>query len=219
VNSLASSPISQQLAIEHFPIGAALHDFATLGASEASHRILRAIACFETAMQQGNASATIIHLVTAIEALARPNFKGAWHNRVTQRYQEFLQTCIPAKLKQVLGHANLQSAFSNVKTTKELVAAVYGARSSAVHNGHASEFHEFFGGNEGIRVMLIADLVRSAIIEFVRHPFSSLVGHPTVDRDISIKIDNRVLAVLRQRAVERCLTVEEYIASFASEEN
>ena len=215
VATLKSSPVGQQLAIEHFPLGDALQTFVTLGAAEAAHRVFRAIACFETAMQQGNEAATTIHLVTAVEALARPNYKKAWHNRVTQRYHEFLQTCIPDKIVEVLGHLNLSSAFPTVKSKEELVAAIYDARSAAVHSGHTGEFHEFFGGDRAIRVMLIADLVRSAIIEFAKRPFTSLVGHPSVDKDINVKVDNRALAILRRRAAGRSISVEEYITSLA----
>jgi hypothetical protein len=187
-----------------------------VGALEATHKLLRAIACFETAIQQGNEAATTIHLVSAVEALARPNYKKAWNNRVTQRYHEFLLRCIPDKLAEVMAHAKLRSAFPKVNSKEQLVEAIYGARSSAVHNGHAGEFHEFFGGDEAIRVMFLSDIVRAAIIEFAKQPFTSLVGHPALDKDITLKLDNKALAVFRERAVEKSVSVEDYIASLAS---
>jgi hypothetical protein len=121
----------------------------------------------------------------------------------------------PGKLDEILAHPNLQAAFPGVGSRKELVAALYRARSSAVHNGHAGEFHESFGGDEAIRIMLISDIVRVAIIEFGKRPFSSLVGHPSVDRSISLQIDNTAVALLRERAVRQSLTVEQYIGLLA----
>jgi hypothetical protein len=93
--SLSGNPVERQLAVEDLPLGAVLQYMEKVGSSEACLRLFRAIASFETAMQQGNEAATTIHLVTAIEALARPNYKKAWHNRVTQRYHEFLEECAP----------------------------------------------------------------------------------------------------------------------------
>lgn len=216
VAALRSTPVSQQLAIEHLPLGEVLHSIWAAGAVETVHKLSRAIACFETAMQQGNGSATTIHLVSAVEALARPDYEKAWYNRVTQRYQEFLLGCVPDKLSEIMTHANLPSAFPKVRTTKQLVAAIYSARSSAVHNGHASEFYEGFGGDEGIRIMFLADIVRAAILQFAKQPFTSLVGHPVVDKAINIKLDNRALSVFRERATALSMSVEDYIASLAS---
>lgn len=213
--SLQTTPVNRQLAIEHLSLGEVLHTFVMKDADETRHKLLRAIACFETAMQQGSESATTIHLVSAVEALARPNYKKAWHNRVTQRYREFLLGCVPDKLTEVMAHANLSMAFPKVKTIEQLVDAIYSSRSSSVHNGHAGEFHEAFGGENAIRVMFLADIVRSAIIQFAKSPFTSLVGHPVVDNAISIKLDNLALALFRERAIAQSMSVEDYIASLA----
>jgi hypothetical protein len=37
------------------------------------------------------------------------------------------------------------------------------------------------GGDAGIRVALVSEVVRAAVVAFMRKPFSSLVGHPTAD--------------------------------------
>lgn len=214
--SLAEAPVRLQLAVESFPIGEALQAMTTLGAKEAASRTVRAMACFETAMQQCNVAACTIHLVSAIEALARPNYERAWNNRVTQRYQQFLMKCVPDKLAEILKSPHLGLAFPGVRSEKKLVEAIYKSRSDAVHNGHIGEYHDISSVEGAIRVMLIADIVRAAIIEFAKSPFSSLVGHPSRDKDISIKLDSEALALFRKRANEQGMRVEEYIATLAT---
>lgn len=123
--------------------------------------------------------------VSAIEALAVPN--APWHRRrLSKRFAVFtLQVC-PDAIAKTLEHANFEQAFGKIKSGKRLVEDLYDRRSRPLHTGflqHNATGMLRLGGDAGIRVVLVADIVRAALRSFIGSPDSMLVGHPAIDPD------------------------------------
>lgn len=179
---------TSQFHIDGIPVWDAVAGMHQEGAYEAFSRLFNSLQAFEQALLQQNDGAAIIFFVTAIEALATPNTKWA-QERITKRFIEFLLLTCSDTLDEALAHANFESAFGKINGAKKLVERIYELRSARVHTG---KFGETSGGIFGedtssqTRVMLVAEIARTAIIRFLFNPTSSLVGHPNMDPKITL---------------------------------
>lgn len=210
--AVRAAPIPQ-LAFGGIPIWATLEGLHFTGAAEAANRAIRAIASYETAMRQRTLAATVVHLVSAIEALALPNLPSVAKHRTVKRFKDFLCECVPDVLDATLQHGNFSTAFPNVRTAKQLTDEIYDSRSRAVHSGQFGEYYEFHALDEGVRVALIAEIARAAIVSFVQCPFSSLVGHPSIDPVLHLHLKASAFAALKEKADRSSSSVEQYVLS------
>lgn len=164
-------------------IGPTMIAMASAGSPECLDRVRGALFAYEQALMQSSEFVTIILLVTAIEALSVPN--ATWRRRrVTKRFLEVAGALGAEAMPQILDHANFREAFGSIHDGREFLEHLYDLRSRPLHTGMVA--HTVFdlsslseGG--GMRVALASELTRWSILEFLRRPFSSLYGHPTVD--------------------------------------
>lgn len=96
----------------------------------------------------------------------------------------------PTTVDEVVNHANVEQAF-NVKLRgnprrrrRDLLDTIYAMRSNPIHTGvgpSATGALLQLADAGGIRVALLSDLARSALLAYLVAPRSSLVGHPLID--------------------------------------
>lgn len=158
------------------------------GAREAFDRFFGALQAYEQALSQRNAGASIVFFVTAIEALTVPN--APWkQDRVTKRFVEFLLEACPEAIDEVLKHTNFGQAFGRPMNRKQFADHLYKLRSSPVHTGRLGQITSAtFLDDDGasMRVALVSDVARAAIMRFLDVPFSVLTGHPAFDSMITL---------------------------------
>jgi hypothetical protein len=149
---------------------------------EAIRRVQGAMYAYEQAMRQESEYVTIALLVSALEALSVPN--ADWKlARVTTRFFRFVQELCPNALREVMRHDNFAQAFGTYNSERRFLDSLYSLRSQPLHTGflqHRLSALPMMGGAAGIRIALISQVVRAGIVEFLRRPFSSLIGHPEI---------------------------------------
>ena len=126
----------------------------------------------------------MVMLVSAIEALSVPN--APWDgSRKVARFISFVLQAAPETVNQILGHRNFQAAFRKETTSpRKFLNDLYSRRSRPLHSGFLQHnvqgaLGDFTGAP--MRVAMASGLVRDCISSFLKTPFSSLTGHPTVD--------------------------------------
>lgn len=177
-SKLANAP---ELPVEGEPLWAQVWAQAPdVQSTEALRRVQGAMFAYEQAMLQGSEYVTIALLISALEALSVPN--ASWQqDRVTTRFFRFLKELCPEAIDEVMSHANFAQAFGAYTSKRRFMDAMYSLRSKPLHTGflqHRLAVLPMADSNAQIRVALISDIVRAGIVEFLRRPFSSLVGHP-----------------------------------------
>jgi len=182
---------TRQLFVEDVPLAHALLGLARWGNREVFERAQGAIYAYEEALGQRSEFVAIILLVTAMEALAVPN--AAWRKeRLTKRFIEVVAQLCPDVLASILSHGNFEAAFGSYASARRFLDALYNARSRPLHTGfvqHRVTAIPGMGGDAAIRVMLVSELARAAILSFLRAPFTSLVGHPIIDPASAASVD------------------------------
>jgi len=182
-----------------------------LAGREAFDRVLGALLAYEHALTQKSGNASLVFFVTAIEALIVPN--TVWSKeRVTKRFCEFLVTACPETLREVLAHANFREAFGEIEKPKEFVEKLYQLRSRPIHTGHLGMFRDILNADpDSVRVALVGDVTRDAILAFLRQPFSSLWGHPKLDPFVRIQFSAEEHEGLCKRAGIKASELPEWI--------
>ena len=110
---------------------------------------------------------------------------------MTKRFVEgLLSLCEPA-VDATLAHQNVEQAFQYKKAggvrrqRRDLLERAYDLRSRPSHMGMGlSRGGTLFGlieGGEGMRLALLSDLARAAVLGYLTAPRSFLTGHPTID--------------------------------------
>lgn len=159
-----------------------------IGGTDAVLRVRGALLAYHAALQQVSPDVAVMLFVTSIEALISP--RGAWGKRkVTTRFVKALIGLCPSAVDELLGHANVETAFGFVRRggtnrqRRELLEIIYETRSIPTHTGlqPSAPPMALFGAPGSMRVALLSDLARASILAFIRAPRSSLVGHPGTD--------------------------------------
>jgi hypothetical protein len=148
-------------------------------------RVQGALFAYEQAIRQESEYVTIVLLVSALEALSVPNFpKKNWRkDRVTTRFLRFVRELSPDDVKNVMNHENFAEAFGSITSSQRFLEDLYSLRSEPLHTGFVQHTVSApMGGESPVRVMLVSSFVRAGIVEFLRRPFSSLIGHPATER-------------------------------------
>src|SRR5207248_2570011 len=125
----------------------------------------------------------------AIEALITPGRQCKWRKeQVTKRFREAVLILCKQAVDALLAHQNLEEAlgFSKRGTVdrqrRALVDHIYDLRSLPTHTGIGPRnisIHTF-GAERGIRVALLSDLARAALLAYLQAPMSFLTGHPAL---------------------------------------
>ena len=133
---------------------------------------------YQSALEQRNADVAIILLVTAIEALIAP--RPSWGKaKVTKRFMQATQELCVDTVDALVKHDKVEEAFSiplrgsDRKRRRELLDAIYAVRSLPTHAGlnpsiGNAMFH--FGHSGGMRVALVSDLARDALLAYLTAP-------------------------------------------------
>lgn len=215
--SLRESGAAQELGVQGYAVWSFLIWQHQSGAFETFDRSLNAMRAFAFGMSQPTVEAATMFFVTAIEALNVPN-RGWQLNRVTRRFVEFLTYLCEEKLCEILKHANFEEAFGQCASPQKFAELLYKLRSKPAHSGN-------FGLDPGLTgpgstvihdapaVMLIADLVQTAIVNFLVKPASSLCGHPNFDGELKVELSAAERAEIFERANARRSSVQEVLRS------
>jgi hypothetical protein len=154
-----------------------------LPANEALSRYLGALLAYEQAIYQRSDHLVVALMVSAIEALSSP--EAAWGKlRVTARFKAFVEEAAGETLDEVLAHGNCAEAFPRAKSRRRLLDDLYEMRSVPLHTGlMGHRVTQLPGFETGLtaRVMLTSILARATVKAFSERPFTSLVGHPSLD--------------------------------------
>jgi hypothetical protein len=159
------------------------------GGPESVLKARNALLTYDAALRQANHDVATILFVTAIEALIPPPMD--WRKeRVTARFVIAVQELCPQALEEILAHANSELAFGPIKQRQNrrkvyesLLGRIYDMRSSPVHAGLSITprlFAHGSGADATMRIALLSDLTRAAILAFIQAPRNFLVGHPVL---------------------------------------
>jgi hypothetical protein len=207
-----------ELSVQGLPIWSQLSEAASNGASELVDRVINALTAYEHALGQPTDGAATVFYVAAMEALTVPNHRYS-NQRVTSRFTQCVLTLARPQLEETLKHANFAEAFAStkkrVKTPGDLANRIYGLRSSPVHTGKFGLERDVFVGitsMEGpIRAALLGEIAEAAILEFLRCPFTSLIGHMDHDPACRIELTDEEHAAVRLDAHAKGQSIEDYI--------
>jgi hypothetical protein len=156
------------------------------GGSDSFLKVRGALLSYHAALQQSNADVATILLVAALEALITP--AQPWRrDRTTKRFVDALQDLCPDAVDAMVAHANVEQSLAYKRTggpqarRKQMLARLYDLRSTPAHEGLGLTRRSallMLGDPGAMRVALVSDLVRAALLAFMQSPRSFLTGHP-----------------------------------------
>ncbi len=163
-------------------------DLQRLGGVDALLRARGALLAYHAALKQMVPDVAVMLFVTSMEALISPRHEWG-KQKVTQRFVKSLIELCPDAVDSVAEHRNVEEAFGYrrrggiARRRKELLDAIYQARSLPTHSGIGLSPTGLIvlASSESMRVALLSDLTRAALLAFLQAPRSSLVGHPVID--------------------------------------
>lgn len=158
------------------------------GHEDAVLRVRGALLAYHAALKQTSPDVALMLFVTAIEALISPRHEWG-KKRVTARFAKSLLDLCPVAVDALLDHGNIEQAFQYTKQggitrqRRDLLDRIYEARSVPTHTGLglSASGMAIMGMPDTVRVALISDLARTAILSYIQSPRSSLIGHPGID--------------------------------------
>jgi hypothetical protein len=164
-------------------------DLAARAGADGMLRVRGALLSYQAALEQRSPDVAVMLLVTSIEALIAP--RPAWgKGKVTKRFIRATEELCPDAVDGLVNHANVEQAFmlklrgNAQRRRRELLDTIYTLRSNPTHTGlgpTVSEALLHFGDSGGMRVALLSDLARGALLAYLVAPRSSLIGHPLID--------------------------------------
>lgn len=163
-------------------------DLLATGGMDSVLRMRGSLLAYHAALKQTVPDVAVMLLVSCIETLIAPTQE--WGKRkVTQRFIKALVQMCPEAVGALVEHANTEVAFNyrrrgnTARRRAELLDCIYGSRSLPTHRGLRTSLASIFviSGPDSMRVALLSDLARKAIIAFLQAPRSSVVGHPPIE--------------------------------------
>lgn len=161
-------------------------EFSVLGGADVIMRIRGALLSYHAAIQQAVPDVATILLVSSLEALITP--RQAWRkDKATKRFIEAIEELCPDVVDELVNHANVQQAFDYRQKggirarRRQLLDQIYTLRSDPSHSGiglSGAGMLSMFVESGSMRIALLSDLVRGALLRFLQAPRSSLIGHP-----------------------------------------
>jgi hypothetical protein len=162
------------------------NEFGQLGGADGVMRVRGALLSYHAALQQASPDVALMLLVTSLEALIVP--RAEWRkDKATKRFIEAIDELCPEVVDTLVNHANVEQAFAYKRRggakarRRQLLDQIYALRSNPTHSGiglaGAGMFTMVMDSNT-MRVALLSDLARGALLRFLQAPRSSLIGHP-----------------------------------------
>lgn len=207
-----------ELSVQGLAIWSRLTEAALVGAFELVSRAVNALTAYEHALHQPTDRAATMFYVASIEALTVPNNRYA-NLRVTSRFTKSLVELARPRLEETLKHANFTEGFDRtgkrVRTATDLANRIYTLRSSPVHTGQfgleRSAVLGMVSPQGPIRAALLAEIAEAAFLEFLKRPFTSLIGHMDFDPVCRVELTEEEHAVVRAAAHDKGQSIEDYI--------
>jgi hypothetical protein len=160
-------------------------ELPALGGPESVVRVRGSLLSYHAALRQASPDVATMLLVTAIEALIAP-WESWGKEKVTKRFIENgIELCGDDIVNAMLAHQNLEAALDYRKRggpaaqRKQLFDRIYELRSNPSHAGlglSGSGLMSSMGSPPAMRVALLSDIARHAILNFIQAPRSSIVG-------------------------------------------
>jgi len=163
-------------------------ELSALGGPDAVFRIRGSLLAYHAALRQSSPDVAVMLFVTCVEALISP--RETWGKlKVTQRFIKSLLDLCPGAVDELLRHDNVEEAFGYTRRgglrrqRRDLLSRIYEIRSLPTHAGLVLSPAGLtsLAAPEGMRVALLSDLARAAILNYLQAPRCSLVGHPLID--------------------------------------
>lgn len=178
-------------------------DLPMRGGLDAVLRVRGALLAYHAALKQTTPDVAVMLFVTAIESLIAPHPEWG-KDKVTTRFIKSLIDLCPYAVDALLAHDNVEQAFEYRKRGKvnrqrqDLVNRIYQMRSTPTHTGLAlsATGMAILGTPSSMRVALLSDLARAAILSFIRAPRSSVIGHPMIDQSTDRQMTYKHLPML-----------------------
>jgi hypothetical protein len=158
-----------------------------IGGIESFFRARGALLSFHAALEQHSPDVERMLFVSSIEALITP-FQEWKKEKATKRFIDAINELCPEVVDTLVNHDNVEQAFGFQKAAapqrsrKRLLDKIYDIRSLPTHSGiglKGSSGMAMFADPGSIRVALLSDLARGAILNFLQAPRSSLIGCPS----------------------------------------
>jgi hypothetical protein len=175
-----------------------------LGDFDALFRVRGALLAYHAALQQASPDVAVMLLVTCIEALISPRFEWG-KSKVTTRFIKSLISLCPDVVDEIVDHPNVEEAFSykrrggRARQRREILDAVYTSRSLPTHAGlnlSSSGMMTALSDPGGFRIALVSTLARSAVLNYLRAPRSSIVGQSDLSAEPPVPKWTRIVSYL-----------------------
>ena len=162
-------------------------ELPAIGGIDSFFRARGAFLSFHAALEQHSPDVETMLFVSSIEALITP-FQDWKKDKATKRFIDGINELCPEVVDSLVNHDNVERAFGFRKATapqrsrKKLLDKIYDIRSLPTHSGiglKGSSGMAMFADPGSIRVALLSDLARGAILNFLQAPRSSLIGCPS----------------------------------------
>lgn len=165
-------------------------EFTALGGEDGMMRVRGAFLSYHLALQQANPDVATMLFVSSLEALIVP--RAEWRKeKATKRFiMDIDRLCEPV-VESMVNHPNVEEAFAYKKKGgpkarhRQLLDRIYELRSVPSHSGISLSgigMISIFGNQGNMRVALLSDLARGALLSFLQAPRSSLIGHPMFEQ-------------------------------------
>ena len=165
-------------------------ELVALGGPEALLRARNAFITLHEAQRQTNADVATMLYISAIEALITPGTQHDWRkDQVTRRFRDGVLSLCRDAVDAMLDHANVEEAFTFRKQGKikwqrrQLVDRIYDLRSLPTHTGLSPSPRGgmmLMSSDHSMRVALLSDLTRAAILGYLQGPRTFLTGYPAL---------------------------------------
>jgi hypothetical protein len=161
-------------------------EFATLAGLDGVLRVRGSLLSYHAALQQASPDVAMMLMVSSLEALIVP--RPEWRKeKATKRFIMALDVLCPDVIDTTVKHSNVEQAFGYKRKggakarRRQLLDQIYAQRSNPTHSGIGLSgvgMLSAFMDSGSMRVALLSDLARGALLKFLQAPQSSLIGHP-----------------------------------------
>jgi hypothetical protein len=161
--------------------------FTGMDALDVYARLRAALLTFNAAKQQRHDLVACVLYVVVAESLVTPH--ANWRElKTTTRFIRFYDELMPSVIDELVAHRNLEALFPMKRGAKnaprlrrELLTHIYDFRSGFVHQGLQPNYRGHGSSArivDDVRRSFFSEFAERAILEFIKSPRCSIVGHP-----------------------------------------
>ena len=175
-------------------------EFMALGGLDGFMRVRGALLSYHAALQQASPDVALMLLVSSLEALIVP--RPSWRKeKATKRFIQMIDELCPNVVDTLVNHGNVEQAFDYKRRggprarRRQLLDRIYELRSNPTHSGLGLSgigMLPVMSDSGTMRVALLSDLARGALLAFLQAPRSSLIGHPMFEQQNTDNCDSTV---------------------------